>query len=88
MTMISIFDMNAVMQPSGPLLADMVQNGAYWKIIGYVTAVGSSVLTIGSVSGIVYMRTERVGMSWYFKRVGSKVLLAGILGLVVLYFTV
>ena len=88
MTMISIFDMNAVMQPSGPLLADMVQNGAYWKIIGYVTAVGSSVLTIGSVSGIVYMRTERVGMSWYFKRVGSKVLLAGIIGLVVLYFTV
>ena len=88
MTMISIFDMNAVMQPSGPLLADMVQNGAYWKIIGYVTAVGSSVLTIGSVSGIVYMRTERVGMSWYFKHVGSKVLLAGIIGLVVLYFMV
>ena len=88
MTMISIFDMNAVMQPSGPILADMVQNGAYWKIIGYVTAVGSSVLTIGSVSGIVYMHTERVGMSWYFKHVGSKVLLAGILGLVVLYFTV
>ena len=88
MTMISIFDMNAVMQPSGPLLVDMVQNGAYWKIIGYVTAVGSSVLTIGSVSGIVYMRTERVGMSWYFKHVGSKVLFAGILGLVVLYFMV
>ena len=80
MTMISIFDMNAVMQPTGPLLVDMVQNGAYWKVIGYVTAVGSSVLAVGSVSGIVYMRTERVGMSWYFKHVGSKVLLAGIIG--------
>ena len=88
MTMISIFDVNEVVQPTQPYLADMVQNGAYWKIIGYATAVGSSVLTVGSVSGIVYMRAERVGMSWYFKHVGSKVLLAGILGLAVLYFTV
>lgn len=88
MTMISIFDVNEVVQPTQPYLADMVQNGAYWKIIGYATAVGSSVLTVGSVSGIVYMRAERVGMSWYFKHVGSKVLLAGILGLAVLWFTV
>lgn len=88
MTMISIFDVNEVVQPSEPFLADMVQNGAYWKIIGYATAVGSSVLTVGSVSGIVYMQAERVGISWYFKHVGSKVLLAGILGLAVLYFTV
>ena len=88
MTMISIFDVSEVVQPSEPFLANMVQNGAYWKIIGYATAVGSSVLTVGSVSGIVYMQAERVGMSWYFRHVGSKVLLAGILGLAVLYFTV
>lgn len=88
MTMITIFDSDEMTQLSGPFLSDMVQNGAYWKIIGYATAVGSSVLTVGSVSGIVYMQAERVGMSWYFKHVGVKVLFAGILGLVVLYFTV
>lgn len=88
MTMISIFDVSETVQPAQPFLADMVQDGAYWKIIGYATAVGSSVLTVGSVSGIVYMQAERVGMSWYFRHVGAKVLLAGILGLAVLYFTV
>lgn len=88
MTMISVFDMDEMTQLSGPYLSDMVQNGAYWKIIGYATAVGSSVLAVGSVSGVVYMQAERVGMSWYFKHVGLKVLLAGIIGFVVLYFTV
>lgn len=87
MTMISIFDVHEAADAMTPFATDLLQNGAYWKVVSYATAVGSSVLTVGSVAGIVYSQAESVGMSWYFKHVGSKVLLAGIIGLVILYFT-
>lgn len=60
------------------------QNGMYWRLISYCSVIGSSVFAIGSVAGIVYLQTERVGVSWYFKHVGSKVIISGIIGVILM----
>ena len=88
MTMVSIFDVKESAEAITPFTQELVQNGAYWKVIAYCTALGSSVLTVGSMAGIVYMQSEHVGISWYFRHVGLKVLLAGVIGMSILYFTV
>ena len=66
--------------------AYFAQNGAYWKMIAFATAVGGNILPIGSISGLALIRTERMRVGWYFANVGWKVLLGGILGMAVLWF--
>ena len=88
MTMVSIFDVKETAEAVTPFAQELVQNGAYLKVIAYCTALGSSVLAVGSMAGIVYMQSEHVGMTWYFRHVGLKVLLAGIIGMSILFFTV
>lgn len=88
MTMISLYDVQEASMSASPFAQELVLNGAYWKVIAYCTAVGSSVLAVGSMAGIVYMQSQHVGMSWYFRHVGLKVLLAGVIGFGILFFTV
>lgn len=64
-----------------------MQNGEYWKIIAYVTALGGNTLVIGSVSGVAWMKMENVRIGWYFRNVGWKALVGALVGLAALYFT-
>ena len=66
--------------------ANFAQNGAYWKMIAFATAVGGNILPIGSISGLALIRTERMRVGWYFANVGWKVLLGGLLGMALLWF--
>lgn len=89
MTMISFrnmpqIDMNVPFGPSFPLAAYM-QNGAYWKIVAYVSALGGNILCMSSMSGLALMRIERVRIGWYFRNVGWKALVGGVVGYVALY---
>lgn len=61
------------------------KNGIYWLIIAFSTAMGGSLLTIGSTSGIALMRMENMRMGWYFRHLTWKVLVGFLSGLVVLY---
>ena len=65
---------------------NFAQNGAYWKMIAFATAVGGNILPIGSISGLALIRTERMRVGWYFANVGWKVLLGGVLGMALLWF--
>ena len=65
--------------------ANFAQNGAYWKMIAFATAVGGNILPIGSISGLALIRTERMRVGWYFAHVGWKVLLGGLLGMALLW---
>ena len=58
--------------------------GAYWKVLSFGTAVGGSILAIGSISGIVMMQMQGVSLKWYFKHITPITLLAGIIAFVVL----
>ena len=64
---------------------DYAQNGIYWKVIAYCTAVGGCLLSVGTVSGLALMKMEHIHFGWYFKNVSPKVLLGWLLGLAVLW---
>ena len=74
-----------VMWVDSDYMANFVQNGAYWKIIAYVTAVGGCLLSVGSIGGIALMKMEHVKLGWYIKNITPKVLVGWIVGMTALW---
>ena len=52
--------------------------GAYWKVLSFGTAIGGSILGIGSISGIIMMQMQGVTLKWYMKYITPLTLCAGI----------
>lgn len=77
MTMVSLHDVSAV----DPYYA---VGGAYWKVLSFGTAVGGSILGIGSISGIVMMQMQGADLKWYFKHVTPVTLVSGVIAFTVL----
>ena len=73
------------------LLSDVVSdyscNGLYWQVIAYCVMAGGNVLGIGTVSGLALMKMENMHVGWFFRNVGWKALLGGIIGLVILWLS-
>ena len=67
---------------------DFATNGAYWKIISYCVMVGGNVFAFSNMSGMALMKMERVHIGWYFRNVGWKTLLGGLLGLLALWIEI
>ena len=61
------------------------QNGTFWLITAYTTAVGGCLLSVGSACGIALMQMEHIRLSWYLRRIAPKVLIGWLLGMAVLY---
>lgn len=61
------------------------QNGVFWLIMAFSTAVGGCLLSVGSVSGIALMQMEHIRLSWYVRRIAPKVLAGWIIGMAVLF---
>lgn len=76
-TNISLFSLQAT--------GDFAQNGIYWKLIAYATAVGGNLMLVGSTSGLALMKMEQMHLGWYLKNIAPKVLAGFLLGLGVLY---
>lgn len=66
-------------------MSSFVQNGLFWKVIAYSSAMGGNVLLIGSVSGLALMKMERIHIGWYLKNVGLVAMLAWCIGLFVMW---
>lgn len=62
-----------------------VQNGAYWELLSFCTAMGGSLLTIGTVAGFTIAKLERIPFLWYTYRFGWMVLTGWVGGLLVYY---
>lgn len=77
MTMISLHDVSNI----DPYYS---VGGAYWKVLSFGTAVGGSILGIGSISGIVMMSMQGITLKWYMKHIAPKALVAGVIAFVVL----
>ena len=60
-------------------------NGPYWLIIAFSTAIGGTLLPVGSTSGVALMNTERMHFVWYLRHLTPKVLLGFAAGMLVLY---
>ncbi len=61
------------------------QNGIYWMLISYCTAIGGCLLMVGTTSGLALMKMERIRTGWYLRNLTPKVLAGFIVGLIVLY---
>lgn len=61
------------------------QNGMFWKVIAYCSAMGGNFLLISSVSGLALMKMERIHVGWYFKNVGLVASTGWLLGLMVMW---
>ncbi len=77
MTMVSLHDISA----TDPYYAI---GGAYWKVLSFGTAIGGSILGIGSISGIVMMQMQGVTLKWYIKHITPLTIFAGILAFSIL----
>ena len=62
------------------------QNHIYYKLMPYATAMGGSLLMLGSLSGLAMMKMERIHVGWYFRQVGIPVLISSLMGLAAMYF--
>lgn len=87
-TLASFFSLHDVMDVSqlgmysdSDYLENFVRNGMYWKIIGYSASVAGNFLLISSMSGLAFMRMERVHVWWYLRNAGVMSILAWGLGL-------
>ena len=62
-------------------------NGIYWQVIAYCVMAGGNVLGIGTISGLALMKMEHMHMGWFFRNIGWKALLGGVVGLVILWLS-
>lgn len=89
MSLISVYPLIDVADLSAsndiPYMSSFVQNGIYWKVIAFCTAMGGNILPLGSVSGLALMKMERMHIGWYFKNVGFVALIGWIAGLAVMW---
>lgn len=89
MSFISIYPITGIENISqlsaSDYLSSFTQNGIYWKIIAFCSAIGGNILPLGSVSGLALMKMERVHVGWYFKNVGFIALIAGLIGIILMW---
>ncbi len=67
----------------GVQMAGTGSGGLFWPMLSYVTALGGTMLSTGTIAGLLLMRMEGVGFGWYFKHVTPKVLAGFVAGLAV-----
>ena len=69
------------------LVTDYSTNGLYWQVIAYCVMAGGNVLGIGTISGLALMKMEHMHMGWYFRNIGWKTLMGGVIGLAILWLS-
>ncbi len=58
-------------------------NGIYWQLLSFCSAIGGSVLLIGSLAGQSVMQVEKIRFSWFCRHIIWRVLIAWICGMIV-----
>lgn len=60
-------------------------NGYFWPLLSYTTAMGGTLLIIGTMGGFLLMRMEEVTLKWYIRHISGKVLAGMLVGLLIFY---
>ena len=66
---------------------DFVQNGAYWQLLSFCSAMGGSLLFVGTLAGHAVAEVERIPFAWYLRHICWRVFLAWMVGMGVFYLT-
>ena len=72
--------------PSGST-TEFMENGTYWQLLSFCSALGGSLLYLGTLAGDAVAEVSNLTVSWYFKKILWRVLLAWLTGLAIFYFT-
>lgn len=85
-SMYQVIDTNSLnaMADAG-YMAAFVQNGQYWELLSFCTAMGGTLLTIGTVTGFSVASLERIPFLSYINRFAWMVLVGWGAGLLVYY---
>ncbi|MBQ4277071.1 MAG: sodium:proton antiporter [Bacteroidaceae bacterium] len=67
--------------------SDFVQNGTYWQLLSFCSALGGSLFFVGTLAGHAVAELERISLAWYFRNIFWRVLLAWAVGMGVFYIT-
>ncbi len=65
------------------LASNFGEGGQYWPLLSFSTAMGSSLLCIGTLAGYALMRMEGVTLGWYVRHFSGKVFVGWNVGLMV-----
>lgn len=87
MNFFSLHDVVMAGDPSYAIDSIYNTNGIYWPVIAYCVMAGGNVLGIGTISGLALMKMEHMRMGWYFRNIGWKALLGGVIGLAILWLS-
>ncbi len=60
-------------------------NGIYWQLLSFCSAIGGSMLLVGSLAGQSVMQVEKVRFSWFCRHIIWRVLVAWICGMLVFW---
>ena len=66
-------------------IASFMQNGIFWKIMSFTTAIGGCLLCFSNPSGLALMKMERIRVGWYIKNCTFYVTIGWILGILLLW---
>lgn len=66
---------------------EFVQDGVYWQLLAYCSALGGSLLYVGTLAGHAAVDVEQIRLPWYFRHIFWRVLIAWAAGMAVFYFT-
>lgn len=80
-TAASFFSLYAVDSSAQGIASGLAQNGIYWKVIAYSVVAGGNVLAVGSMAGLSLLKMEHMHVGWFFRNVGWKAMIGGLLGL-------
>ena len=87
MNFFSLHDVVGLGDPNCDILTDYNANGIYWSVIAYCVMAGGNVLGIGTISGLALMKMEHMRVGWFFRNIGWKALLGGVIGLAILWLS-
>lgn len=79
---LNLFDVDTVNQSS-----IFAQNGTYWQILAYCSAMGGALLYVGTLAGHAVVEVERIRFSWYFRHISWRVLIAWAVGMAIFVLT-
>lgn len=66
---------------------DFMQNGIYWQMLSYCSAIGGCLLYVSTLAGHAAVGVEKIRLTWYCRHILWRVLVAWGIGMVVFWLS-
>ena len=73
--------------PIAPATTQFCQDGTYWQLLSYCSAMGGCLLYISTLAGRALLSVEKIRLTWYLRHILWRVLIAWGIGLLIFRLT-